>query len=279
MNGLRGYTVLLLESRRAEELRALVRGDDGKPLHAPSMREQKPDLSAVLDPLERGLRTADLAVLLCVTAIGTRLLLRELLARGPELLEPLGRVTLLAQNPAVMAVLASFGLTGTLLPTPHDWTEVQVFLDGHTQAGQQVMVIEYGEALPHRLKRELEFTGLRVTSLAACRTSYPFNTGPLAHAVRECILGGPDVLLLTNGLQLLHFLKFAESLKLLEEARHGLNRLVTVSIGSNCTEIATELGVRIDLQPTSPRFDGLVEYAATHVPAVLQERYPLRRTS
>lgn len=279
MNGLHGLNILILESRRAVELSTLIRGYGGTPMHAPSMRELKPDLSTALNTLERGLRTADIGVLVCMTAVGTRLLLREFLARWPEHLVSLQQVPLLAQNAAVEAVLASFGLKGTPLACPHGWAQVQAYLDAHVQAGQQVMIVEYGDSLPRLMQRELEMTGLRVTTLATCRPSYPLNPGPLAHAVRECILGGPDVLILSNGVQLLHFLKFAESLKLLEEARQGLNRLVTVSIGSNCTEIATELGVRIDLQPTNPRFDGLVEYAATHVPTVLQERYPLRRTS
>ena len=102
-----GKTTTLRMIAGLEEINDGTIAIGGTPLHAPSMRELKPDLSTALNTLERGLRTADIGVLVCMTAVGTRLLLREFLARWPEHLVSLQQVPLLAQNAAVEAVLAS----------------------------------------------------------------------------------------------------------------------------------------------------------------------------
>ncbi|CAM4075482.1 uroporphyrinogen-III synthase [Deinococcus marmoris] len=271
-----GLKVLSLESRRAEEMATLIGKYGGVPVVAPSMREQKLDLTRALDAFERALAAGDIHALACMTGVGTRMFLRELAARDPRHLETLRGIQLVARGNKPMQALKEFGLVGVNVAKPHTWHEVQAHLLTTLEAGQHAVLLEYGEAMPAPMLRELGFAGLRVTSLPVYRCAFPLDTGPLDQAVRDCILGGPDVLLLSSGTQALHFLKYAEGLGLLSHAREALNRLVIVSIGPACSEAAADLGLRIDLEANPHKMGILVRLAAEHAPGIIEKRRLLR---
>lgn len=271
-----GLKVLSLESRRAEEMATLIGKYGGVPVVAPSMREQKLDLTRALDAFERALAAGDIHALTCMTGVGTRMFLRELAARDPRHLETLRGVQLVARGNKPMQALKEFGLTGVNVAKPHTWHEVQTHLLSTLEAGQHAVLLEYGEAMPAPMLRELSFADLRVTSLPVYRCAFPLDTGPLDAAVRDCVLGGPDVLLLSSGTQALHFLKYAEGLGLLSHAREALNRLVIVSIGPACSEAAADLGLRIDLEANPHKMGILVRVAAEHAPGMIEKRRLLR---
>ena len=54
-----GLSVLSLESRRSEEMGALIQKYGGRPTVAPSMREQKLDLTGALSAFARRSRSKD----------------------------------------------------------------------------------------------------------------------------------------------------------------------------------------------------------------------------
>lgn len=271
-----GLKVLSLESRRAEEMATLIGKYGGVPVVAPSMREQKLDLTRALDAFERALAAGDIHALACMTGVGTRMFLRELAARDPRHLDTLRGIQLVARGNKPMQALKEFGLVGVNVAKPHTWHEVQAHLLTTLEAGQHAVLLEYGEAMPAPMLRELSFAGLRVTSLPVYRCAFPLDTGPLDAAVRDCVLGGPDVLLLSSGTQALHFLKYAETLGLLAHAREALNRLVIVSIGPACSEAAADLGLRIDLEANPHKMGILVRLAAEHAPCIIEKRRLLR---
>ncbi|OLV18782.1 uroporphyrinogen-III synthase [Deinococcus marmoris] len=271
-----GLKVLSLESRRAEEMATLIGKYGGVPVVAPSMREQKLDLTRALDAFERALAAGDIHALACMTGVGTRMFLRELAARDPRHLDTLRGIQLVARGNKPMQALKEFGLVGVNVAKPHTWHEVQAHLLTTLEAGQHAVLLEYGEAMPAPMLRELSFAGLRVTSLPVYRCAFPLDTGPLDRAVRDCVLGGPDVLLLSSGTQALHFLKYAEGLGLLAHAREALNRLVIVSIGPACSEAAADLGLRIDLEANPHKMGILVRLAAEHAPGIIEKRRLLR---
>ncbi|QFP77871.1 uroporphyrinogen-III synthase [Deinococcus sp. AJ005] len=271
-----GLKVLSLESRRAEEMGTLIGKYGGVPVVAPSMREQKLDLTRALDAFERALAAGDIHALACMTGVGTRMFLRELAARDPRHLDTLRGIQLVARGNKPMQALKEFGLLGVNVAKPHTWHEVQAHLLTTLEAGQHAVLLEYGEAMPAPMLRELSFAGLRVTSLPVYRCAFPLDTGPLDAAVRDCILGGPDVLLLSSGTQALHFLKYAEGLGLLSHARDALNRLMIVSIGPACSEAAADLGLRIDLEANPHKMGILVRLAAQHAPGIIEKRRLLR---
>ena len=271
-----GLTVLSLESRRAEEMATLIGKYGGVPMVAPSMREQKLDLTRALDAFERALAAGDIHALTCMTGVGTRMFLRELAARDPRHLETLRNIKLVARGNKPLQALKEFGLVGVNVAKPHTWHEVQDHLLSMLEAGQHAVLLEYGEAMPAPMLRELGFAGLRVTSLPVYRCAFPHDSGPLDAAVRDCVLGGPDVLLLSSGTQALHFLKYAEGLGLLSHAREALNQLVIVSIGPACSEAAADLGLRIDLEANPHKMGILVRLAAEHAPGIIEKRRLLR---
>ncbi|GHF52944.1 uroporphyrinogen-III synthase [Deinococcus metalli] len=272
-----GLRVLSLESRRSEEMATLIEKYGGRAVVAPSMREQKLDLTQPLAAFERDLRAGTVSALACMTGVGTRLFLRELVARDPALLELLKGVPLIARGSKPLQALKEFGLTGVNVPRPHTWQEVMEALAGRLERGQHAVILEYGEATPTAMLRELGYAGIRVTSVPVYRCAFPLDTAPLAQAVRDVVLGGPDVLLLSSGTQALHFLKYAEKMGLLDETRAALNRLVLVSIGPACSEAAADLGLRIDLEANPHKMGILVRTAAEHAPGIIAER-TLRKT-
>ena len=271
-----GLQVLSLESRRAGEMAALIGRWGGVPVLAPSMREQKLDLTRALDAFERSLAAGDLHAVVCMTGVGTRVFLRGLAARDPRHLDALREVPLVTCGPRAQQAAQELGLTGTHLPQPLGWHDVQAHLLGSLRRGQHAAVLEYGEAMPAPLVRELGFAGLRVSGVAVYRCAFPHDSGPLDAAVRHCVLGGPEVLLLSSGTQALHFLKYAERLGLLTHARDALNRLVTVSIGPACSEAARDLGLRIDLEADPHKMDRLVQLAAEKAPELIRQRQLLK---
>jgi len=264
--------VLGLESRRSDEMAALITKYGGRATVAPSMREQKLDLSAHLAQFERDLAAGTVHAVACMTGVGTRLFLRDLLARDPRHLDALKDLTFLTRGSKPTQALRSFGLTGTSVPRPHTWHEMQDQLVTTLKPGQHAVLLEYGDPPPLAMLRTLAAAELRVTSVPVYRCMFPQDTTPLAQAVRETALGSHDILLLSSGTQLLHFLKFAQRLRLEDEVRAALHRMLVVSIGPACSESAADLGIRIDLEANPHKMGILVRTAAEHGPALLRAR-------
>ena len=216
------------------------------------MREMKLDLTGPLAQFERDLLAGDIHAVACLTGVGTRMFLKELAARDPRHLETLQGVPFVSRGSKPAQALRTFGLSSTQVAKPSTWHEVTEHLLATLTRGQHAVILEYGEAIPGAMLRELGYAGIRVTSVPVYRCAFPQDPTLLARAVRDVVLGGPDILLLSSGTQVLHFLKYAEKLGLLEEARAGLNRLVVVSIGPACSEAAADLGLRIDLEARRP---------------------------
>lgn len=269
MDSFGGLKVLSLESRRAEEMKTLIEKYGGVATVAPSMREQKLDLTSHLATFERALLAGEIHAVACMTGVGTRLFLRDLVAHDPRLLERLRDVQLLGRGSKPLQALKEFGLSGVSAAKPHTWQEMQELIVATLDPGQHAVILEYGDHTPAPMLRELHGAGIHVTSVPVYRTAFPMDTAPLAAAVRDCILGGPQMLLLSSGTQALHFLKYAEQLGLLGEARAALNRMVIVSIGPACSEAAADLGLRIDLEANPHKMGILVRTAAEHGPAIV----------
>ena len=274
MDWFAGLRVLSLESRRAGEMATLIEKYQGVPTVAPSLAEQKLDLGGVLDRFEADLGAGRVDAVAFMTGGGTRLFLRDLAARDPRHLETLRGLHLVARGNKPMQALKTFGLTGVGVPRPHTWREVQAHLQETLKPGQHAVILEYGEAAPAPMLRDLEVAGLRVTSVPVYRCTYPEDTAPLARAVEATAAGQLDVLLLSSGTQVLNFLNYADAQGQLGAVRAGLRRMVVASIGPACSEAAGELGVRIDLEANPHKMGILVRTAAEHAPGLRARSLP-----
>src|SRR5512138_692525 len=97
-----GLRVLILESRRAQELASIVTSYGGQPVSAPSMREvplqSNPEAVAFADALERG----DYGLVILLTGVGTRTLVavvERVRGTSTSFVEALRRTKVLARGP------------------------------------------------------------------------------------------------------------------------------------------------------------------------------------
>ena len=92
--GLAGLRVLSLESRRAEQMAALIRNHGGTPVAAPSMREIPIEENAAALAFAQDLFTGGFDAVIFLTGVGTRILFSAIETKHPRewLVEALSRV-------------------------------------------------------------------------------------------------------------------------------------------------------------------------------------------
>ena len=265
-NGLR---VLLLESRRAQELASIVTSYGGQPISAPSMREVPIDsnIEAIgfADALERG--AFGLVVLL--TGVGTRALVTVIeRVRGTKesFVDALRRTRVLARGPKPVAVLRDLNVPVWLTaPEPNTWREVLSSLDAKASelplGGLEVAVQEYGESNADLLAG-LEARGARVTRVPVYQWALPEDLGPLHAAIRAIAAGDIDVILLTTATQVVHLMQVASGMERTDAVHAGLRRAVIASIGPTTTEALHKHGITPDLEPSHPKMGFLVRETA-----------------
>jgi uroporphyrinogen-III synthase len=274
-----GMRVLVLESRRARELAAIVTSYGGDPLVAPSMREvpleSNTEAVACADAIERG--ECDLLVLL--TGVGTRTLVdaveRVRGARDP-FVAALRRTRIAARGPKPVAVLREMNVPVWLTaPEPNTWRELIASLDAQASEmpldGARVFVQEYGASNPDLLSA-LESRGARVTRVPVYQWALPEDLEPLRQAVRAVAEGTMDVVLFTTATQVVHLLQVADSMRLRSEVLDGLRRSVVASIGPTTSEELREQGIVADMEPSHPKMGFLVREAAERVEGLRRQK-------
>jgi uroporphyrinogen-III synthase len=269
MDWFAGLSVLSLESRRSEEMGTLIGKYGGLATVAPSMRETEVENGPLVSAFYTALMSGDVHMLACMTGVGTKLFLRDLVRDYPDALPKLMTVPIVARGSKPLSALKTYGLKAALVPRPHTWREVQDHLQANLRPFQHAVVLEYGEPSPQPFVSALSGSGIRVTSLPVYRCALPDDTGPLERAVLSCVAGQQDVLLLSSGRQILHFLRMARQLDLEDDLRGALGRMIVASIGPACTEAAAELGVQTDWEANPHKMGILVRGAAEHASAML----------
>ena len=268
--------VLILESRRAREMAALVTTYGGQPITAPSMREvpleSNTEALAFADALERG--EFDLVILL--TGVGTRALVAVVEGvRGSRepFVNALRRTKVVARGPKPVAVLRELSVPVWLTaPEPNTWRELLAALDGRQNelplSGLRVAVQEYGVSNPDLLVG-LRTRGARVTSVPVYQWALPEDLEPLKAACRALAAGEVDVALFTTATQVVHLLKVAETMGLKDGVMAGLGMVVVASIGPTTSDELRQHGMVPDFEPSHPKMGFLVREAAEHAADLL----------
>jgi uroporphyrinogen-III synthase len=268
--------VLVLESRRAREMGALVTTHGGQPLVAPSMREvpleSNEEALAFADGLGRG--AFELVVLL--TGVGTRALLAVVEhVRGTRepFVQALAAARIVARGPKPVAVLRELGIQPWLVaPEPNTWRELLAALDAKQSelslAGLRVAVQEYGASNPDLLAG-LEARGAHVTRVPVYQWELPEDLEPLRSAVNAIATHALDVALFTTATQVVHLLNVAASMGQEDAIRQGLARMVVASIGPTTSEELRQQGIQVDMEPSHPKMGLLVREAAEQAAALL----------
>jgi uroporphyrinogen-III synthase len=264
-----GLKVLILESRRAQELASIVTSYGGRPVSAPSMREvplqSNPQAIAFADALERG----EFGLVILLTGVGTRTLvavIERVRGTSTSFVDALRRTKVLARGPKPVAVLRELNVPVWITaPEPNTWREVLAVLDTKTSelplTRLRVAVQEYGESNEDLLSG-LADRGAIVTRVPVYQWALPEDLGPLHDAIRAIVDRQLDVVLFTSATQVAHLMQVAAMMGLERAVAEHLGHLVVASIGPTTTEELARRGVRPDLEPTHPRMGYLAREAA-----------------
>jgi uroporphyrinogen-III synthase len=267
-------TVLVLESRRRNEMAALVSNYGGRPVAARGggeiPLESNPEALALADALKRG--AFDIVILL--TGVGTRVLLDVVQATSSrdEFVAALARTKVVPRGPKPLAVLRELKITPWItVPEPNTWRELLTALDEKAGSlrGQRIAVQEYGKP-NDELLRALEARGASVTSVPVYRWALPDDIEPLRGAVNAIVRGELHVALFTTSVQVVHLMQVADSMGQSGAIRDALRRMVVASIGPTCTEELRNQGIAADLEASHPKMGFLVREAAERSPGLLR---------
>jgi uroporphyrinogen-III synthase len=258
-------TVLSFESRRSAEMAELIRRHGGEPVSAPSMREVALEESSDALELLRALERGEVDVVVLLTGVGTRALVRSLADHCPadRFAELLRRTIVVARGPKPVAALRELGLTPNLTaPEPNTWREVLRVLDeGVPLGGREVAVQEYGRTNPELIDG-LVARGARVRRVPVYRWALPEDVAPLRAAIERFAAGEIDVALFTSARQVDHVMRVAEELGLADALLRASRRSVVASVGPVCSEALTEQGWDVDVEPEHPKMGHLVNEVA-----------------
>jgi len=257
-----GLRVLSLESRRAEQMSALISKQGGEPFVAPSMREvplaRNEEAFAFAERLLRG----EFDCVIFLTGVGTRQLWKTLITKHNEdsLMSALRSVTLVARGPKPSAALRELGLAAdVLVPEPDTWRELLAIMQSRPE--KRVALQEYGES-NIGLIEGLRAQGRQVTAVRVYGWELPEDTRPLRDAAARLAAGMFDVVLFTTSTQLDHLMKIAAEEGIDKQVIETLQSVFVGSIGPTTSQTLEEYGVRPDFEPSHPKMGLLVNESA-----------------
>jgi uroporphyrinogen decarboxylase len=260
-----GLRVAAFESRRAEEMAALIERMGGVPSVSPSMREVALERNPEAIDFANRLMTGQVEAVIFMTGVGVRQLIAQLERHvdRKRFLEAVSDVVTIARGPKPTAALKEFGVTAThRTDEPNTWREVLAVIDQRVPvANQTVALLEYGQPNTS-LIAGLEARGAAVRTIKVYRWDLPVDTGPLENNVRAIADGLIDVALFTSSHQVTNLLAMAERLGLGDPLRGGLAQAVIASIGPDTSETLRQYGFEVDLEPEHAGMGQLVVAAS-----------------
>ncbi len=274
---LEGLRVVSFESRRAGDMQRLLAKSGGSVLVAPSMREVPLSAESGAIAFGRALLGASVDGLILLTGVGCRILVDAMAeALGREaVIAALADTPLLCRGPKPAAVLKQLGLTATVTaPEPNTWRELLETLDARwPPAGKRVFVQEYGAA-NHQLLEALRARGAAaVERVQVYRWALPTDTAPLEAALRAIAEGEADAALFTSAHQVSNILSLADTLGIRDRVVQALERRVAVaSVGPVTSEALVEHGLRVDIEPQSPKIGPLAVALARQARATIERK-------
>jgi uroporphyrinogen-III synthase len=254
--------VLAFESRRAKEIAELIRIQGGDAFVAPALVEVPLAANTEAYAFADQLYTDQFDMVIFLTGVGTRLLQRVLAEREPPEKLPIAlrHVAVVARGPKPSAVLREWQVPiSVLVPEPNTWRELLTAIADRPE--KRVAVQEYGRSNPELLNG-LAKQGRSVVRVPVYNWALPQDTAPLASALEQLLAGGFRVALFTTGVQVEHFLEFADRQGKRAAALKALQETFVASIGPTCTESLRACGIEPAMEPSHPKMGVLVAEAA-----------------
>ena len=255
-----GAKVVLLEARMNSELANLVRRQGGEPVSVPAVREITadcgPEVAALIDRLAGG----QLDLIVFQTGVGVQTLLNEAeqLRRKEELIEALGRTTIVARGPKPTAVLSRNGLKPkVVVKEPFTTAELLEALQPLALAGRRIAVLHYGERNT-ALIEALAAGGAILQELCLYQWQLPEDLTPLRTLIDRIINREYTAIAFTSQIQARHLFQLASETGREAELRASLNDLIVASIGPTCTSVLQSLGIEPRVEPAHPKMGPMV---------------------
>jgi len=263
--------VLAFESRRAREIETLIATFGGRPMVAPAMRELPLESDETTRAFTQAIVRGEFDAVIFLTGVGVQALMDVVDHAGAReaFLAALRRVRVVTRGPKPVAVLRDLQVPiWANAQEPNTWREIMQALDERATerplAGARIAVQEYGvpntelvEALRHR--------GATVTAVQAYRWAMPTDLEPLRRAASAASRGEVGVLLITSGIQLVHFWNVVRDMGLEEAVRQGLAKALIASIGPSASAELRRHGFEPAFEPSHPKMGLLVREAAERV--------------
>lgn len=264
-----GRVVLAFESRRAAEIATLIETFGGHALVAPAMREVPRENDDDALALADGIVTGQFDAVIFLTGVGVRALLDAVdrAGRRDVFVEALRRTRAIVRGPKPAAVLRELDVPiWANAPEPNTWRELMAAIDARRSewplAGARVAVQEYGVSNTDLIDA-LQAAGASVTAVPTYQWAMPEDLEPLRRAVSAVVDGRVDVLLVTSGIQIVHFLNVARDMDQEARVTAALARVIIGSIGPSASTELRRHGIEPTFEPTHPRMGLLVREATT----------------
>jgi uroporphyrinogen-III synthase len=263
-----GRRVLAFESRRAREIETLIATFGGRPVVAPAMREVPLASDRMALDFAAAVIVGAFDAVIFLTGVGVRALVEvvDRAGRRDEFLDALRRVRVIARGPKPVAALRECHVpVWADAPEPNTWREVVGAIEARSAewrlTGQRVAVQEYGVSNVELLDA-LRERGAAITAVRAYEWAMPEDLEPLRAGAVALAKGEIDVVLITSGIQLVHFWRVVTDMGLAGDVRRGLGRAMIASIGPSASAEIRRHGFEPAFEPTHPKMGLLVREAA-----------------
>ncbi len=274
-SGFDGLRVCSFESRKGQEMRALIERNGGLATIAPSMQEVPLDENPAAIQFAEQLFAGEIDIVVFMTGVGaeTALAAVETQYSREQFLDALRATCCVVRGPKPAAVFRKWKVPFQCqAPEPNTWRELLGVMDEELELGEKVIAVqEYG--IPSTdFYAELEKRGATVQPVTVYRWALPDDVAPLEQAIRATIEGELDVLMFTSANQLNNVLEVANRAGLGEKWLAAAQNSVVASIGPTASEYLLSAGLPVDLEPTHPKMGHLVREAAAAAPEILRQK-------
>ena len=260
-----GLRVAALESRRATEMTRLIERFGGQPFVSPSMREVPIEPNRPAIDFAYRVITGEVAVVILTTGVGFNHLLSaiERHVERQRFIDALSDITTVVRGPKPAAALRKEGITPSVqVPEPNTWRELLQTIDQKVPVASLVVGLQEYGLTNASLIAGLEARGAEVLPLRVYGWDFPEDCGPLEANIRAIVAGEREVILFTSAHQVVNLLRRAEEMRLVEQLRDALAKMVTASIGPTTTQMLQECELLVALEPEHPKMGHLVTAAA-----------------
>ncbi|MGN6607631.1 MAG: uroporphyrinogen-III synthase [Jatrophihabitans sp.] len=267
-----GFTVGITAARRRDELAMALERRGARVVSGPAIRiVPLADDTQLLEATKRTL-AGDVDLVIATTGIGFRgwLDAADTWGLGEQLLDSMGRATILARGPKARGAVRAGGLREAWSPESESSTEVlRYVLDNVPLSGRRVAVQLHGEPLPD-LVQALTAAGADVIEVPVYRWVPPADEAPLRRLIDQVAGGSIDALAFTSAPAAVNFLRTADDAGVLDGVLGALHdQTVCVAVGPVTAAPLERAGVPVR-QPARARLGALVREVVECLPPLAQ---------